>query len=103
MLFGELKSWFVSLSNSVASLNTVELDVAVRGKVGGNATVGTVGSSAALLSSLDNNVSDNAFVGIKTLLFGVGFEVEEQLADSLDRLLGPSASGGALDLALGVS
>ena len=26
-----------------------------------------------------------------------------QLADGLDRLLGPSAGGGALDLALGVS
>ncbi len=63
----------------------------------------TVGSSTALLGSLDNNVRNNAFVSVETLLLSVSLQVEEQLADGLDRLLGPSAGGGALDLALGVS
>ena len=62
-----------------------------------------VGSSTSLLSSLNNNVSNDAFVGVETLLLSVGLQVEEELADGLDRLLGPSAGGGALDLALGVS
>ena len=103
MLFSEFKRWLVGLCNSGVSLNTVELDVAVRGKVRSDTTMSTIGSSAALLCSLDNNVSDNAFVGVETLLLSVSFEVKEQLADGLDRLLGPSAGGGALDLALGVS
>jgi hypothetical protein len=81
----------------------VELDVTVRGEVRGNTTMGTICSSATLLSSLNNNVSDNAFVGVETFLLSVGLEVEEQLADGLGWLLGPSAGGGALDLALGVS
>lgn len=103
LLFSEFKGWLVGFGNTSVSLNAVELDVAVRGKVRGNTTMGTVGSSATLLSSLDNNVSDHAFVGVETFLLSVSFKVNEQLADGLDRLLGPSAGGGALDLALGVS
>ena len=62
-----------------------------------------VGSSTSLLGSLDNNVCDDALVSVEALLLSVCLQVEEQLADGLDRLLGPSAGGGALDLALGVS
>ncbi len=62
-----------------------------------------VSSSASLLGSLNNNVCDNALVGVEALLLSVRLQVEEQLADGLDGLLGPSAGGGALDLALGVS
>lgn len=103
LLLGKSKSWLVGLSNSCVSFDAVEFDVTVRREVRGNTTMGAVGSSTTLLGSLNNNVSNDAFVSVETFLLSVCLQVEEQLADGLDRLLGPSAGGGALDLALGVS
>jgi len=42
----------------------VELDVAVAGEVGRNATVGSVGSPAATDGALNNNVADGATIEV---------------------------------------
>ena len=102
-LLRELGEGLFVLGNIVNSLGAVELDVAVRGKVWSNTTVSTVGSAATLLGTLNNDVGDDALVNIEALGFAVGLEVDEQETDSLDRLLWPSTSVGALSLALGVS
>jgi len=87
----------------VVTLSGVEFDVAVGGKVGGDTTVGTVGSSTTLLSALADGVGDNALVSVESLGLAVGNQVVEELTDGLDGLLGPSSGVGALVLALGVS
>jgi hypothetical protein len=74
----------------------VELNVAVAGEVGRDATVGTVGAPAAIDGTLHNNVVDGATIKVEALNLGVGAQVDEQLADGLDGLLGPSSEGGVL-------
>ena len=80
-LLGELKSGLLGLGNSVIPLGGVELDVAVGREVGGNTTVGAVGSSTALLSALADGVGDNALVGVEALGLAVGLQVLEELTD----------------------
>jgi len=76
----------------------VELDVAVAGEVGRNATVSTVGASAATDSTLNDNVVDEAALDIEALDFSVSLQVNEELTDGLDGLLGPSTKSGMLEL-----
>jgi len=102
-LLGELGEGLLSLGDLGSLLGAVELDVAVRGEVGGDTTVSTVGSAATLLGTLDSNVGDDALVDIEGLGLAVGLQVDEKEADSLDGLLGPSAGVGANGLALSVS
>ena len=94
-LLGELGHGFLSLSDLGSLLGAVELDVAVRGEVGGDTTVGTVGSAATLLGALNSDVGDNALLDVKGLGLAVGLEVDEEEADSLAGLLGPSAGVGS--------
>jgi len=69
----------------VVTLSGVEFDVAVGGKVGGDTTVGTVGSSTTLLSALADGVGDNALVSVESLGLAVGNQVvEEYLHYSID-------------------
>jgi len=103
LLLGESDGGLVSLGNGTGSLVNVELDVTVGGKVGGNSTVGSVSSSAALNSALDNDVVDDALVDVESLGLGVGDEVQEEFTDVGDRLLGPSTLRLTIDLGLGVS
>jgi len=102
-LLGELGEGLLSLGDLGCLLGAVELDVAVRGEVGGDTTVSTVGSAATLLGTLDGNVGDNALLDIEGLGLTVGLQVDQKEADSLAGLFGPSAGVGALVLALSVS
>lgn len=61
----------------------MELDVAVGGDVRGDATVGTVGPSAASNGALDTNVGDHAFLGVEALSLSVALKIEQELADGL--------------------
>ena len=63
--------------------------MAVAGEVGADTTVGTVGSSAARDGALDNDVADDASVDVELGSLGVGLEVDEELTNGLDGLLGP--------------
>ena len=63
--------------------------MAVAGEVGADTTVGTVGSSAAGDGALDNDVADDASVDVELGSLGVGLEVDEELTNGLDGLLGP--------------
>ena len=65
--------------------------MAVGAQVGRNATVGSVGTSAALHGSLDDHVVDHALVSVKLVSFGVGLEVDEEFANDLHGLFGPSS------------
>jgi len=102
-LLGELEGGLLSLGDTVILLSSVEFNMAVGGEVGGDTTVGTVGSSATLLSALADGVGDDALVGVEALGLTVSLEVEEELTNGLDGLFGPSTSVGALILALSVS
>lgn len=64
--------------------------MAVAGEVGANTTVGTVGSSAARHGALDNDVADDALVDVELGSLSVGLEVDDELTNGLDGLLGPS-------------
>ena len=103
LLLGELHLGLLSLLNAGALLSGMELNVAVGGEVGSDATVCTVGSPAALDGALAHNVRDDDLVEVEALGLTVGSQVDEELADSLDGLLGPPTSGHLPLLALGVS
>ena len=60
--------------------------MAVGGKVRGDSSVGSVGSSSALDSSLSADVGDLALFDIKLLGLGVGLEVFEERDDVVNRL-----------------
>lgn len=94
---------WLSFSNLSSLLSSVELNVAVRREIRSDTTVGAVGSSATLLSTLNSDVGNDALVDIETFGFTVSLEVVEEESDSLDRLFGPSTGVGANLFALGVS
>ena len=77
--------------------------MAVAGEVGGDSTVGTVGSSASGDSALDDDVVDDTLIGVEVVELSVSFQVHEELSDDLGGFLGPSTGGVLEDLALGVS
>jgi len=78
--------------------------VTVGGEVGRDSSMGSVGSPAAIDGTLNNDVVDDTTVKVESFDLGVSAQVDEQLADGLDRLLGPSSEGGVLVvLQLGVA
>jgi hypothetical protein len=77
---------FVLSGDGSGLLDNVELNVAVGGKVWGDSTMGSVGSSSSADGSLGANVTDLALLNIKTLSFGVGLNVGEEGEDVLDGL-----------------
>jgi hypothetical protein len=77
---------FVLSGNWSSLLDNVELDVAVGGKVWGDSTMGSVGSSSSAHSSLSGNMRDLALLGIESLGLSVGLEVDEESSDVLDGL-----------------
>jgi hypothetical protein len=103
LLLGEAGSGGIGLGNTNLLLGNVELNVAVGGQVGGDATVGTVGTAAALDGALHDNVGDHALVSVEALGLSVSLGVDEEITDGLDGLLGPSSGVDTEDLALGVS
>lgn len=103
MLLGQAHNGLVGLCDVASSLDGVELNVAVRGDVRRDATVGAVGPSAAGNSALDGDVADDALLGVEALSLGVALEVDEELADGLGGLFGPSAVAPLVLSSLGVS
>jgi len=103
LLLGKFDGGLVSLGDGAGLLNAVELDMAVGAEVGGDSTVGSVSSSAAVHSALHDDVVDNALVDVEALGLGVGSEVLEEFTHVGDGLLGPSTLGVLEGLALGVS
>ena len=78
--------------------------MAVASEVGRNATVSTVGTPTSIDSTLNDNMVDNAAVEVKAFGLGVGSQVDEELTDGLDGLLGPPTEGGVLEVfALGMA
>ena len=77
---------FVLSGNWSSLLNNVELDVAVGGKVWGDSTMGSVGSSSSGDSSLSGNMRDLALLGVESLGLSVGLKVDEESSDVLDGL-----------------
>lgn len=65
--------------------------------------MGSVGSSTAANSALNDNVVDNASINVKFAGLSVCLKVDEEFTDSLERLLGPSSLGVLVDLALSVT
>jgi len=65
--------------------------------------MGSVGASATLNGSLDDDVVDDALVRVKLVSFSVGLEVDDEFAHDLHGLLGPSSLASLELLALGVS
>jgi len=63
--------------------------------------VGSVCSSAAGDGSLHDGVVDEAVISVQLLSLSVGLEVDEELSDALDGLLGPATLGLLEDLSLG--
>ena len=100
LLFGNSSLRLVTLLHISTFLDAVELNVAVGGKVWPNATVGTVGSSASLNGSLDNNVVDDALVDIESLGLSIGLKVDKKLLDGLTGLFWPTTEGKAVHLGL---
>ena len=100
LLLGNSGLCLVALHYISAFLNTVELNVAVGGKVWTDATVGTVGSSTSLNGSLNNNVVDNALVDIEFLGLSVCLKVYKKFSDGLARLFWPTTERKSIHLGL---
>ena len=77
--------------------------MAVGGQVRADATVGTVGSSAAGDGALHDDVVDDAVVNVELGSLSVGSQIDEELANSLQGLLGPATLGVLECLGLGVT
>ena len=103
LLLGHAESGLVGLGDVLGLLNAVELDVAVGGEVRADATVGTVGSSTAGDGALHNDVVDHAVVNVELGSLSVGSQVDEELTNSLDGLLGPATLGVLEGLSLSVT
>lgn len=103
LFLGETEGRLVGLNHLAALFKAVELNVTVGAQVGRNATVGSVGTSAALNGSLDDNVVDHALVRVKLVSFSVGLEVDDEFANDLHGLLGPSSLASLELFALSMS
>jgi len=90
LLLGEAGHLGIGLCNASALLECVELNVAVAGEVGRDATVSAVCAPAARDGSLHNSMADGASLDIEALGLGISPQVDEEFTDSLDRFLGPA-------------
>ena len=103
LLAGQTERGLVSLLHLRRLLVALELDVAVRGEVGADATVGAVGATATGDGALHDDVVDDAVVDVELCSLGVRLQVDEELTHALDRLLGPAALRVLEGLDLGVA
>ena len=90
MLLGQTDNRLIGLGHGTSPLDAVELNMAVRGDVWGDATVSAVGPSTASNGALDGDVADDALLGVESLSLSVALEVKEEFADGLCGLFGPS-------------
>jgi hypothetical protein len=91
LLLGHSNLLLVSSGDFTGLLGNMELDVTVAGEVWGDSTMGSVGSSSSFDGSLGEDVGDLAFLGIKTLGFGIGLNVLEESHNVFDRFLWESS------------
>lgn len=103
LLLSQSDGLLVLTLNGAGLLGDVELDVAVRGQIRRDTTVGTVGSSSTVDGSLDADVGDAALFGIEHLGLSVRLEVVEEVQHVLDGLLGEATVVMVDVLAHGVS
>ena len=103
MLLGQTCNSLVGLGNLGAYFSAVELNVAVRGDVRSDATVGSVGSSATSDGALNGNMGDHALLDVQTLGLSVALQIQQQLTDRLGRLSGPPTVAPLVLSNLGVS
>jgi len=103
LLLGEAGSLLVGFGDAGGLLVALEFNMAVAGKVGRNSTMGSVSASTSGDGSLADGVVDDASLNIESLLLGVSLEVEKEILNSLDGLLGPSSKLVLENLALGVT
>merc|ERR1719468_471323 len=95
LLFGLI----INSNKRLFLLNQDHLNVAGRGHVGVDSTVGSVGTSAHLRGTVHQNVINDQVISIQTLVFGIPQHIEESLAG----LGWPSTLGSFEGLALGMS
>jgi hypothetical protein len=86
LLLGESNGLLIFTLHIIGLLGDMEFNMTVGGQVGGDSTVGSVGSSSTRDSSLDADVSDLALFNIEHLGLSVGLDVLEQVNDVFDRL-----------------
>lgn len=88
--FGDL-SGLAFLLHVDGALSGEELEVSLAGKIGTDTTMGPVGTTTSLGSSIDLHVINSQI--FKVLGVGVGLEVVDQSKHNSNRLLGPSSEG----------
>ena len=103
MLLGQTDNRLIGLGHGTSPLDAVELNMAVRGDVWGDATVSAVGPSTASNGALDGDVADDALLGVESLSLSVALEVKKEFADGLCGLFGPSTVAPLVLSSLGVS
>jgi len=91
LLLGETDSLLVLALDGTSLFRTDELNMAVRGQVRRDATVGTVGPAAARDGTLHANMGDLALFGVQHLNLDVRLEVFQHVDDIVARLLGEAA------------
>ena len=77
LLFGEAGNLSIGLCDASALLESVELNMAVAGEVGRDATVSAICTPAARDGSLHNSVADGASLDIEALGLGISPQVDE--------------------------
>jgi hypothetical protein len=87
---GDLSS-FAFLLDINSLFSGVDLDMGLRGEVGADAAVCSVGTTTSLCGSIDLNVIDGEV--LKVFSICVGFEVVDQSEHGLHGLFGPSTEG----------
>ena len=90
LLLGDSHGGLVSSGDILGPLDTVELDMAVRGKVWRDTTMGSVGSSSTTDGSLGDDVGNDTLFWVKRLSQRIGLKVVQESEDVLARLLWPS-------------
>ena len=100
LLFGDSCWSLVAFLHFTALLDTVELNMAVGGKVWTDTTVSTIGSSTSLDSPLDHDVADDTVIHVQSLGLSICLEVDEEFFDGLARLFWPTAEWNAIHFGL---
>jgi len=75
LLFGQTDNRLIGLGHRSSPLDAMKLNMAVRGDVRRNTTVGAIGPSAASNGALDGDMADDALLGVESLSLSVALEV----------------------------
>ena len=92
---------FMGFFDTLGLLGDEELDMAIGGEVGGDSTMGSVGSSSALDCSLHSDVGDHALLHVQALGLRVRLKILQELENVSCGLVGPSSLGLSEDFGLG--